>query len=248
MQRAYYFDNIEKFCKESIDDILGKITRNNEFTLEIKQRNTWIYEISLLQDCFKKYLKGGIAFEFIIPRIGNRIDTVFIFRGIIYLIEFKVGETNYPSHAIEQVLDYSLDLKYFHKESHNKKIVPILICTEAPYCMNEITVDEDGIYKVIKVNKKSLQSEIDKLTKSIYDNDFSLTHKEISELLSDEQLAVAQAWYNNVQVGNSTLYNIYSVMSYLYYGILENYWTMSGTAKIMAQLITEKRLSDINMY
>lgn len=49
MRRTYYFESIEVFSNESPDNILGKIARNNEFALEIKQRNTWIYEISLLQ-------------------------------------------------------------------------------------------------------------------------------------------------------------------------------------------------------
>jgi len=86
----------------------------------------------------------------------------------------------------------------------------------------------------------------DIFTPSVYDDDFSLTHSEISEILSDGQLALVRAWYNNMQVGNSTLYNIYSVMSYLHYGALGNYWTMSGTARILAQLTTDRRLADIN--
>jgi len=160
MQRAYYYDNINNFCRESPDKILGKITKNNEFALEKKQRNTWIYEISLLQFCLSEFNEGGVAFEYTIPRIGDRIDAVFIYSGIIYLLEFKVGETNYPSHAIEQVIDYSLDLKYFHKESHNRKIVPILICTRAQDINNEITQDSDGIYSVIKANEKTLRPEL----------------------------------------------------------------------------------------
>ncbi|MCL2159542.1 MAG: AAA family ATPase [Oscillospiraceae bacterium] len=86
----------------------------------------------------------------------------------------------------------------------------------------------------------------DIFTPSVYDGDFSLTHEEASEILSGDQLSAAQSWYNNVQVGNSTLYNIYSIMSYLFYGTLENYWIMSGTAKILAQLMTENRLCEIN--
>ncbi|MCL2157945.1 MAG: ATP-binding protein [Oscillospiraceae bacterium] len=86
----------------------------------------------------------------------------------------------------------------------------------------------------------------DIFTPSVYDDDFSLTHEEISEILTHDQLSAVRAWYNNVQVGHSALYNIYSVMSYLHYGTLKNYWTMSGTAKILGQLMTEKRLGEIN--
>ena len=141
-----------------------------------------------IANCLGKYSSGGIAFEYVIPRIGNRIDTVFIYNGIIYLIEFKVGETDYPNHASEQVMDYSLDLKYFHKESHNRNIVPILICTKAPDFVNEIVHDEDGLYKVIKVNEKTLKPEIEKLTDNLSDDIFSL-----------------QGWINSVYMPTPTI-------------------------------------------
>ena len=172
MLRAYYHDSTEAFCKSSPDEVLGKITRNNEFALEQKQRNTWVYEISLMQKCLSGFKGGGVAFEYTIPRIGDRIDTVFFYRGVIYLIEFKVGETSYPNHAIEQVVDYALDLKYFHKESHIRNIVPILVCTKAYDYINKVELDEDGVYDVIRANELSLQSELERLTRGISDIPF----------------------------------------------------------------------------
>ena len=48
------------------------------------------------------------------------------------MIEYKVGANDYQKHAIDQVLDYALDLKNFHEGSHNRTIVPILVATKAP--------------------------------------------------------------------------------------------------------------------
>ena len=156
MQRAYYFRNIETFNTSTSNEVLGEITHNNEFALEMKQRNTWLYEIDVLQRALSDFQAGSIAFEYTIPRIGDRIDVVLSLGGVIFLIEFKVGENIYPKHAIEQVVDYALDLKYFHKESHNKKIIPILVCTKAPDYTNEIVSDEDSVYNIIRANEKNL--------------------------------------------------------------------------------------------
>ena len=55
----------------------------------------------------------------------------------------------------------------------------------------------------------------DIFTSSIYGEDFSLTHEELTALCSDElMLEQAKYWYDNITVGNCKLYNIYSVMNY----------------------------------
>ncbi len=169
MNRAYYSNKIDAFLKQSPDEILGEIARNNSFALDQKQRNTWIYEINLLQYALENIPDGGIAFEYTIPRIGDRIDNVILCRGVIYLIEFKVGENDYPKHAIEQVIDYSLDLKYFHRESHNKKIVPIVVCTNAPSIQNDYEIYDDGIFKPICCNKSTLKTTFEELSHQLND-------------------------------------------------------------------------------
>lgn len=44
-------------------------------------------------------------------------------------MEFKVGESRILESDIDQVLDYALDLKNFHKFSQENLIVPILVAT-----------------------------------------------------------------------------------------------------------------------
>ena len=50
---------------------------------------------------------------------------------VVFVIEFKVGESTFERAAVDQVWDYALDLKNFHEASHSVSIVPILIATEA---------------------------------------------------------------------------------------------------------------------
>ena len=54
---------------------------------------------------------------------------VLLYKGIVFCLEFKVGESDILEADIDQVLDYALDLKNFHKYSQDKMIVPILVAT-----------------------------------------------------------------------------------------------------------------------
>ena len=95
-------------------------------------------------------------FEYTIPRIGSRIDNVLIYKGIIFLLEFKVGANEYPRHGIDQAMDYALYLSCFHKQSHNRLLVPILICTEANEKFKEISEAKSNILDIILCNQHNI--------------------------------------------------------------------------------------------
>jgi hypothetical protein len=64
--------------------------------------------------------------------MGKRADAIFLAGRIVFVLEYKVGASEYWRHAADQALDYALDLKNFHFGSHDRTIVPILIATNAP--------------------------------------------------------------------------------------------------------------------
>jgi len=131
MARSYYNTRVSDFIEEAPHSILGKLTENHPFALEDLQRNSWITEISMLKRELRGFEEGHIIFEYTIPRMGSRIDLVFIYQGIVFLVECKIGETQFPRHAINQVTDYALDLQDFHEESHDTLLVPILLASRA---------------------------------------------------------------------------------------------------------------------
>ena len=81
---------------------------------------------------------------------------LLVYNGVVYVLEFKVGEHSYPKHAVQQVLDYALDLKYFHHASQHRKIIPILVCTHAEDLNPEVTSDEDDTYHAIRSNARMI--------------------------------------------------------------------------------------------
>lgn len=162
MNRAYYSDSIDTFLQKSYTEILGELADKNEFATEQTQKDAWKFQIECLQELLLGET-GSIYFEYAIPRMGKRIDVLLLIKSIIFVVEFKVGEKEYPAYAIDQVWDYALDLKNFHETSHDKVIVPILLATNAKQSDYYLTTskNDDNLFDPVKSNTESLRSIID---------------------------------------------------------------------------------------
>ena len=130
--RCLYFSRFEDFLKETEMSVLGVLCDHYHGDARTTTRDAWKGEIRIMRETLKQCTDkdGQIIFEYDIPRLGKRVDVVLLFRGIIFCIEFKVGESKILEADVDQVLDYALDLKNFHKFSSDKVIVPILVATK----------------------------------------------------------------------------------------------------------------------
>lgn len=155
MNRSYYSNSINSFLKDNEDRILGQLIKNHDFSVENLQRNAWIRQIQILKEELKSFKEGQIYFEFAIPRMGKRVDNILLIHDFIFVLEFKVGDKEYQKHAIEQVVDYCLDLQNFHEGSHHEKIVPILISTRAPIVEN-IIEKKNNLFEPLKGNQHNI--------------------------------------------------------------------------------------------
>ncbi|WP_297672997.1 DUF2075 domain-containing protein [uncultured Akkermansia sp.] len=172
IKRSYYSNDLQSFCTQTLEEILGQIALHTPFPLDQNSRNSFVHEIRLLQRVLKSVPDGSIALEYTIPRIGERIDVVIACAGILYILEFKVGESSYPRHAADQVVDYALALKNFHQESFQKKIVPLVVCTHAPSKDYQLLMNPDGVYLPIRCNDNTLGPILTKLTSTLRDDEF----------------------------------------------------------------------------
>jgi hypothetical protein len=168
MKRYYYGGSIAVFLERNQEAVLGTLLAANEYPLEMTQRDAWIAEIQLLQAVLLPYRDAGqLYFEFSIPRLGRRIDVVVIIQTAIFVLEFKVNETEFTSSATDQVCDYALDLKNFHEPSHDFPIAPILIATQAeasPLPIN-LSTYRDRMLVPIKTNSAGLATVFEKVLK-----------------------------------------------------------------------------------
>ena len=130
--RCLFDCDFNSFVSYNSEYILGVLCNNYHGDTLTTTREAWIKEIEIMQKVISNIneVNGRIIFEYDIPRLGKRIDAVLLLKGIIFCLEFKVGESKILESDVDQVLDYALDLKNFHKYSEDKIIVPILIATK----------------------------------------------------------------------------------------------------------------------
>lgn len=170
MKRFYYGDPLATFLEKNTDTILGALLVSNEYPLEMTQRDAWLAEIEILKNVLARYGEcGHVYFEFSIPRLGRRIDVVLIIQGVIFVLEFKVNESEFTSSAADQVTDYALDLKNFHETSHDLPIAPILIATEAspPDCPIDLNTYHDKTLIPIRTSKSGLSAVLEEVIRHV---------------------------------------------------------------------------------
>ncbi|MAI61133.1 MAG: hypothetical protein CBB87_01435 [Micavibrio sp. TMED27] len=163
LARSYYQDDIADFLKADPDKVLGELAHNHHFALDISQKNAWLEQIDNLKHQLSKSYDGQIFFEFSIPRMGKRVDVVLLIHDIVFVLEYKAGAKQHDKHAIDQALDYALDLKNFHEGSHDRYIVPILVSTKAAKRANEINWYDDKVATPFLCNGADLDEVISQI-------------------------------------------------------------------------------------
>jgi hypothetical protein len=111
-KRWGYGAPISQFLEEDPDSIFGALARWSGFADEPSQKAAWLEQISILKGLLHPYAVsvGALFFEYDIPRLGRRADTILVLEHVLFVIEFKVGANTFSSDAIDQVWDYALDL------------------------------------------------------------------------------------------------------------------------------------------
>ena len=164
MERFLFKSSFKSFLEKNPDEIFGQLCQNYHGDALTTTRDAWYGEITIMQSALKDYENsdGQIIFEYNIPRLGKRIDVVLLLKGIIFCLEFKVGETRILESDVDQVLDYALDLKNFHKFSCDKVIVPILIATNYKASSTEIkmSVYDDRVVNPLTTGQSGIVNRI----------------------------------------------------------------------------------------
>lgn len=155
-KRAYYIAKYDEFISLSDEEILGNLVDGHmPYTLTVQQEIAWKEEIIILKKTMQKLGTGYVAFEYEIPRMGKRVDAVIILEKQIFLLEFKIFEKTYHKQALDQVVDYALDLHNFHQKSENIDLFPVVVCTDAPDVDNTLSLT-NGVSTPICCNQNNL--------------------------------------------------------------------------------------------
>ena len=207
--RFLYNDNIKVFLNNDVDSIIGSMVNNSHGNLMTTTRESWESEITIMKNTLNlvNNYDGQIVFEYDIPRLGKRIDVILLIKGIVFCLEFKVGENSVLEENVDQVLDYALDLRNFHKFSQEKIIVPILIPTNYKSKTTDIRISayDDRIINPIICGENSL-SEIINSVLIKYPNECKIEDNWVNSPYAPTPTIIeaARALYNNHSVENIT--------------------------------------------
>jgi len=202
MSRSYSSSTLQTFLQSDPLTILGELTDAESFDINTRTTDAWKGEIALIQETLEG-VDGHIHLEYIIPRMGKRVDVLLVIQNVIFLIEFKVGTDTYQASAVNQVIDYALDMQNFHEGSHDQIICPILIATEAEEVSIDLILSNDQIFEPILSNGDNLKQIIElalskttNMTPSInHDDWFAKSYKPTPNIIE-----AAQALYKGHDV------------------------------------------------
>ena len=207
--RFLYCDYIKEFVEKDNESIMGLMVLNNHGSLMTTTRESWESEIEIMKSTIDKikYNQGQIIFEYDIPRLGKRIDVILLIKGIIFCLEFKVGESKVLEENVDQVLDYALDLRNFHKMSQDKIIVPILIPTNYNASTTEINISayDDKIVNPLICGCSMIANLINIILEK-YPNEEEIAPNWVNSPYAPTPTIIeaARALYNNHSVENIT--------------------------------------------
>lgn len=159
MKRSFYSDTVSTFLSTSADAIIGQLAQSHSQHLVQQQTGAWFEQIQILKAQLVELPDDAfLFFEFVIPRMGKRVDCVLVVQGIIFVLEFKVGASSYLYADRQQAEGYALDLKHFHQGSHDKPIIPILVATRANDAFSNYTFDNEQVSTVVCLPSSGLSS------------------------------------------------------------------------------------------
>ena len=203
MSRSYYSATTEAFLAAPDELILGALASAHPHDLNTLQRDAWTGQIELFRQLLQAApdFQGHLYFEFSIPRMGKRADVVLLHRGIVFVLEFKVGESECTKYALGQALDYGLDLKNFHSDSHDKTIVPIVVATQAPAESNDLQDLGERLYAPLKANAQNMLEVISEVASQVAEPEFNAAQWEAAGYKPTPTIVeAAQALYRNHDV------------------------------------------------
>ena len=170
--RCLFESNIKTFLDEKLEIIRDALCNNYHGTELTTTREAWTGEIEILHNILFpwKNADGHVIFEYDIPRLGKRIDVVLLLKGLIFCLEFKVGQSSILENDIDRVLDYALDLCNFHKSSQEKIIVPVLIATNSKIVSTDLksSVYDRNVLNPLVTGKDNLQELINKVLEKFH--------------------------------------------------------------------------------
>ena len=219
-KRYCYADSIANFNKTELDEFKATIRTNfnDGVALELSQG-----QINAWEDSYKVMKKlslnpdTNIIFEYVLPyEGGRRPDVILLTKELVIILEFKMKD-KIKEEDLDQVSAYERDLREYHYQTRDKKVIPILVLTRTKN-LNE------KINGVICVSDDLLQSTLDSIyTENInpepLDKWINSKYEPLPTIVEAARLIMENEELPNIRRVNSTcipetLENLYKLTDY----------------------------------
>lgn len=174
MNPYQYTASIKDFFSTDENYIIGVLTQTNAFDSKRTTIASWKEEINTLKVALKNYRgeDGFVAFEYTIPRVDGRVDCIIGLRGILFVLEFKTGETQDINVDKEQLMQYVIDLKNYHFESYDIPIAPMWVVPNANVPVARVIrpATNENIFDLMSVSDSTISDVVGKVLSSEYAN------------------------------------------------------------------------------
>lgn len=178
MNPYQFSSTIKDFFLRDENAILGVLTQNNAFDSKRTTIESWREEIASVKIALKDYQSedGFVAFEYTIPRVDGRIDCIIGLRGILFVLEFKTGDSQDTNVDKNQLWQYVTDLKNFHFESYEIPIVPMWVVPKAEIAATNISCPKtnEKIFGLMTVCDSTISDAFNKVLATEYANNFEI--------------------------------------------------------------------------
>lgn len=174
---AYAALSLPSLIDTSNDRIIDRLLRSDSvsgFTqVPHNQIIAWRSQLDLLRAAVASLIVSSpqtsnahLVLEYRIPRREKRIDAVILLKHTVILIEFKVGSSREAREDVDQLLDYALDIAYYHAESSCRRLVPVLCATEVSGTRFGPSSDNPSMESLVICGGEGLSSVLEMLVES----------------------------------------------------------------------------------
>lgn len=163
MPRAHFDSPVQDFLEAPEAVVIERLVQQHHWDVDPNTLHSWTFAVEHLKAALVNQAEGHVFLEYGIPRLGKRIDALLLLGGTIVVVEYKVGATAYDRSGVTQVMDYALDLKHFHEGSHHRRIIPVLLATQAPLRVAETLWYRDEVAQPVLTNADGLEPLIERV-------------------------------------------------------------------------------------
>ena len=177
--------------------------------------------------------------------LRQKVDETDLEKALFKLTEYLY--THYQKKVIVLIDEYDTPIQAGYFNNYYEKVIKMMRGLLGSCLKTNPYLERALLTGITRVSKESLFSglnnlKVHSLLDKKYQEHFGFTEEEVNMLADkmdyQDKLVEMKAWYNGYEIGNTTLYNPWSIISCLDNdGLIENYWLNTSGNELIKKLL-----------